>query len=685
MLRIYAFFFSFFVLFCNPLTAATTGQQLANYMGNGSTPRLQLVLSTNGPDWSTFTIDYQQLGNVPWSGDSSNNWSSWNVFDTASPANYYGTITLSSDGTTVIWDSYSAGSSGYYLNGIILSYNSGIGAYQLTIDSVTSPGGGGGSTDGPFPNAPLATPAVYPGTTTPIVLQVQGDQIVTDQGDVVWLKGLVRPSLEWSPTGQYLSTQDLSNIANWKSSGAVARSNVIRLDMYQGYWLESGPVTQSGSYKQIINAIVYYATQLGMAVILDLHWVQAGQQSNMANSDSLTFWQQVAADYKDFGTVLFELYNEPVNISTSVWLNGDVNNDYVGYQQLYDTVRAQGANNLCIIGGLDYAYDLSFVSPTYKVNGVNIVYCSHPYNTKGQAGYTGEGGTFQQNYQGIIGNFPLIFTEFGSNEASYYPDGYASIYTNILNYVNANHVHYTGFAWWVESGQPQFPCLIQDWTGTALYGGINVHNDLLQNPGTLVEGIANVFFSFRSKKREKLSRVDFDGSRFGAGLFCWNFGDASAECTTQATISHNYLRPGVYPVRLTLFRDGQLPFTVSKTIQINASELDPFVVCPARDARVRRVKCHDEVTNIITWKAPECETFCLAPLLYLVFKNENLSDPIARVRNPDKYGIYKVEEKVKRKSKATYTIVAVDQNGNRSLPVTAKSSKKYFPNYILAP
>lgn len=672
MLRIFALLFSFFSLFSN-FASAATGQQLANYLGNGSTPRLQLQLSSNGPNWGSFTIDYQQIGNVPWSADTSNNWSAWNVYDTASPPNYYGTITLTSDGTSVQWSNYVGGSGGYYLDGVNFGYNTGVSAYQLTVDSVVTPGGGGGGGAGPFPNAPLATPAVYADNNQPIILQVVGDQIQNDRGEPVLLKGIVRPSLEWSPTGQYLSTQDLSNIANWNSGGTVAKSNVIRLDMYQGYWLDSGPVTEIGSYKQIINAIVYYSIQLGMTIILDLHWTNSGYQSPMANQDSITFWQQVATDYASFGTVLFELYNEPFSISQSVWLNGD--STYAGYQQLYDAVRGVGAQNICIVAGLDYAYDLSFVSPSFKVTGTNIVYCSHPYNAKGQPGYQGQGGTFQQNYQGIIGNFPLIFTEFGTNSSSYYPSGYIPIYTNILDYINANNVHYSGFAWWVQSGDPQFPCLIADWDGTALYGGINVHDDLVQHPGTPIDSTTNAFITFEALFKTAERRANFDGSKFGSGLFCWDFGDASGICTTNPAISHVYARPGTYVVSLTLTQGVQQPFTTSRTIHI-LPPFSPFpsdLVCPPRDVEgVQIIQHFKRAANVITWKAPKCEGYCDGPVYYLVFRDDQLTDLVALVQIPNKHGVFKVTDKTKWKKKTTYSVVGVDQNGYWSLPISVK-------------
>ena len=62
--------------------------------------------------------------------------------------------------------------------------------------------------------------------------------------------------------------------------------------------------------------------------------------------------------------MLFELYNEPHDVSWRVWKSGGDAGDgcqAVGMQQLYDAVRATGAENLVIIGGLDWAYDLSGV------------------------------------------------------------------------------------------------------------------------------------------------------------------------------------------------------------------------------------------------------------------------------------------------------------------------------------
>jgi hypothetical protein len=431
------------------------GAQLANYIGTGS-PKLVLELGDNGPKWKSFTIDYQQLGAIPYSSEKGKDWSSWNVKDTA--GHYYGTITLISNGTEVSFKDYKGGE-GYYLEGVHFSYNKAVQAFQLTADKIYPPQG-----DGPFPDAPIAIPAVYPGTKDPVNLSVKGTSIVNDKGKTIILKGMVRPSLEWNKQGEYLSEADILAMKKWGI-------NTIRLDLNQNYWFKSGPKTEQGSYKQIIDAIIYYATKNDMAVILDLHWVEDGHQSPMANKKSIDFWKEVANEYKNFGTVIFELYNEPETITKEVWLHGDTK--FAGYKELYDAVRSTDAKNICIVNGVDWGYDLSFVNSQFHVEGYNIVYGSHPYNEKGQ---TPQG--FNPSFEGVVGTYPLIFTEFGVNEKKYFPTDYLRIYKNILRYVNDHQVSYTGFAWWVDKDQPNFPALISDWSGTPINGGINIKDDM---------------------------------------------------------------------------------------------------------------------------------------------------------------------------------------------------------------
>jgi hypothetical protein len=353
---------------------------LVNDLGTGL-PKLIMKLANSGDKWTPYDLDYKQVGNVPGGGDKDHNWSAWNVVD--EKKNWYGTVSLTSDGVHKIWlgDNFykppSVTDPNNYnrLQGLSLSELPGtLGKYKLTLTDVYPS----------FPFADRAKPAVYPGTTERIVLSTDGPKIVNNRGADVVLKGVTRPSLEWPAPifdgehhrlgyhGQWLSPSDIKTMRGW---GA----NVIRIPLNQAFWLNSKPREVIGSYKQIVDAMIYYAIEQNMAVILDLHRLLPDPpEGKMANTQSIDFWTDVAKTYATFGTVLFELFNEPHNLAQDKWLNGD--KQYAGYQQLYNAVRGAGANNLCIIGGLDWAYDLSFVKSDFGVKGTNIVYCSHPYH-----------------------------------------------------------------------------------------------------------------------------------------------------------------------------------------------------------------------------------------------------------------------------------------------------------------
>ncbi|WP_420421430.1 glycoside hydrolase family 5 protein [Simkania sp.] len=383
-------------------TLFADGPEVGNYVGDGKNPNIHFQLSTNSPGWHSYSIAHQGQGNIPYnSQDPDNNeWSAWNIYDQDN--NYYGTFTLGANAYATWWKGYvppqqKDPTSPYSIENIQGKVSGG--GYFISITG--TPKGDGGS--GPFPNAPVATPAVYPGTTNPIFLSVKEDKIVNDKGSELRLKGLVRSSLEWNPQGQYLSPNDIALMAGW---GA----NVIRLDLKQQYWFDSEPVSKKGSYKQIIDAIIYYCTQHDIAVILDLHWTDSHGQPPMADRNSIKFWTEVATAYKDFGTVMFELFNELFNIDQNTWLNG--NTEYAGYQELYHAVRSTGAQNIVIIGGLDWAYKLDFVTASFEVSGENIVYNSHPYDDKGAPNSP---IPFVKNFAGIKGRYPIIFTEFGDN------------------------------------------------------------------------------------------------------------------------------------------------------------------------------------------------------------------------------------------------------------------------------
>ncbi len=166
-------------------------------------------------------------------------------------------------------------------------------------------------------------------------------------------------------------------------------------------------------------------------MILDLHWSDAGEwgkqigQHVMPDQNSVTFWKDVAATYKDHPAVIFDLYNEPHDVSWEIWQKGgkvtekarrsDVGKSYeaVGMQSLLDTVRAAGAKNVVVVGGLNWSYDLSGVLDGRQLSdpdGNGVIYANHAYPFKGDTVERWIG-----KMEKATKTLPVIVSEFGSD------------------------------------------------------------------------------------------------------------------------------------------------------------------------------------------------------------------------------------------------------------------------------
>ena len=351
----------------------------------------------------------------------------------------------------------------------------------LSVASCSSlfPSGGGGAPPATGPSTPTGCEAtgehVAPGG-----YYVKGNAVCTASGKAHLFHGVDRPSLEWSPIGQNLSAPDFQLMASWKA-------NVVRIALNQDFWLAGSPHFDP-SYPATVDTAVKWAESAGMDVILDLHWSDTGVlggcdptgncQQRMADVNSITFWTEVATRYKNDGRVLFELYNEPHDVTWDVWKGGGSSGEgwtAVGMQQLYSAVRAAGADNLVVIGGLNYAYDLSGV-PSNRIEGYNILYATHPYNESGKGP-----ASWDKSWGFLTATDPVVVTEFGDS-STVTTDGGASACASAYNqelitYADANGASWTAWAWF--PGGCGFPSVIAGWDGTPNAPGMVVKAALL--------------------------------------------------------------------------------------------------------------------------------------------------------------------------------------------------------------
>ncbi|MCL2449736.1 MAG: glycoside hydrolase family 5 protein, partial [Polyangiaceae bacterium] len=143
-----------------------------------------------------------------------------------------------------------------------------------------------------------------------------------------------------------------------------------------------------------------------------------------------------------------------------------------------DTVRATGANNLVIVGGLDWAYDLRGVS-MMPVNGTNILYATHPYQNKSPDSATAFGF--------LTATYPVIATEFGDTSTNQ-PSGCSATFdTTVLGYMDGqsgnipHKMSWTAWAFYLASSCT-FPPLLADSNYTPNAPGMVVQAALMAGP-----------------------------------------------------------------------------------------------------------------------------------------------------------------------------------------------------------
>ncbi len=306
---------------------------------------------------------------------------------------------------------------------------------------------------------------------------VNGNTICTAAGHPHLFHGVDRSSLEYESGGDHISLSDFQLMASWQA-------NVVRIALNQDYWLPGSQLSDP-NYPSTVDNAVHWAEDAGMDVILDLHWSDQGVlgscshncQQVMADANSITFWSEVASRYANDGRVLFELYNEPNNISWGVWKSGGTAGGFqvAGMQQLYDTVRAAGAENLVLIGGLEWAADLSGV-PDNRISGYNILYATHPYKTNVAP------GAFDGTWGFLTKTDPVIVTEFGDSGDCDSNGGFTAAVTSYDSAVisSADQYNASWTAWaWNPGNCSHFPSLTSGWDGTPTALGTLVQTALM--------------------------------------------------------------------------------------------------------------------------------------------------------------------------------------------------------------
>jgi cellulase (glycosyl hydrolase family 5) len=261
----------------------------------------------------------------------------------------------------------------------------------------------------------------------PLPLKVAGTRILNSNNEPVLLRGVNAASMEWTSNGEgHIPKSVNTAIQEW-------RVNIIRLPLAQDRWFGKAPEQKDdgAAYRALVKAVVDTCATQACYIALDLHWSDCGEwgtniaQHSMPDQNSVTFWKDCAAAYRNHPAVIFDLYNEPHDVTWDIWLKGGTVTDRpnsrrggsprtyeaIGMQKLLDTVRATGAKNLVIAGGLDWAYDFSGILDGRRLSdpeGNGVLYANHAYNNKGHSVET-----WIKRMEQATTKLPVIVSEYG--------------------------------------------------------------------------------------------------------------------------------------------------------------------------------------------------------------------------------------------------------------------------------
>lgn len=345
---------------------------------------------------------------------------------------------------------------------------------------------------------PAATPTARAAGAAPLLALTVSANHLLRGGQPFIFHGVNRDSLEWGRDNWggcggdgHFTAADFDNIAAWSV-------NTVRLPLSQANWL--GRRCNATAYLRLVDQAVALANSRGMYVILDLHWTDVGGkaacdadcltgQQPMPDADSVRFWHGVAARYAGNPGVLFGLFNEPHDVPWACWRDGGctvtastpnpkngkpVTYTAVGMQQIYDTVRTVAPDNVVLVGGLDWAYDLSGVGAGFALRGTNIVYDTHVYTQ-----WHSTVADWDAHFGFLTAQYPVVATEFGAIDCTSTVTQLLLAYFDAPRGIAANRMGWTIWSW-NSPGQCSQPSVLADWSGTPLAGqGQLIHDTLL--------------------------------------------------------------------------------------------------------------------------------------------------------------------------------------------------------------
>lgn len=248
-------------------------------------------------------------------------------------------------------------------------------------------------------------------------LRVQGNKIVDQSGTAIQLRGM---SLYWS---QWVPKYWTFNTMKWLRDDW--KVTVIRAAMAVN---SGGFATNPTVERNKVIAVVDACIQLGIYVVIDYHDHTASDNTPMA----VSFFADMAKRYGNSPNVLFETFNEPLNVS---WAS--VLKPY--HQAVINAIRQSAPDNIIICGTRNWSQEVDEAAAN-PLSGTNIAYTLHFYaNTHKQS--------LRDKAQSAMNRGAALFvTEYGTTDATGKGTVNAAETQTWWNFLDQNKVSYANWS-----------------------------------------------------------------------------------------------------------------------------------------------------------------------------------------------------------------------------------------------
>ncbi len=267
-------------------------------------------------------------------------------------------------------------------------------------------------------------------------------------------------------------------------------TTLVRIPVHPIAWRQRG----ADEYLPLLDQGVQWCTDLDMHVIIDWHTIGnlktelfQDPMYDTTQKETFGFWRTIARHYNGNNTIAFyELFNEPTTFRGQLGACSWADWKTICEQEI-GLIRAYDPNTIVLVGGFDWAYDLTPVHEQ-PINADNIGYTVHPYANKRPQPWEPK---WEEDFGFVASTYPVIATEFGfglRGSQTVTDDAYGN---RITRYLESK-----GISWVAWCFDPQWgPQLLRNWnfdlTGSGEFFKMAMHREIGTKAGTQPSAGAN--------------------------------------------------------------------------------------------------------------------------------------------------------------------------------------------------